>query len=140
MPFGRLLLLSACAVRLADLEALCVLRGSGEELLAERRAGTVEEPASAPAPSTGESPTKVDYSKKIRALPEHGYDEHSDREVHYDSHSHAADWMKEWPQNNQTEVESIKRICQENPANDWCKRYPFPGKKEESMWDKVGMR
>mmetsp|Transcript_12340 Transcript_12340/g.23242 ORF Transcript_12340/g.23242 Transcript_12340/m.23242 type:complete len:332 (+) Transcript_12340:56-1051(+) len=33
MPFARLLLSTACALQLADLEALCLLRGSGKEPL-----------------------------------------------------------------------------------------------------------
>jgi len=57
-------------------------------------------------------------------LPEHGYDEFSPRRVqHLNSKTWTGDWNTEWPRINETERESIRRICKDHPNNVWCKKY-----------------
>mmetsp|Transcript_4424 Transcript_4424/g.8608 ORF Transcript_4424/g.8608 Transcript_4424/m.8608 type:complete len:331 (-) Transcript_4424:44-1036(-) len=100
---------------------------------------TTEKPAplsSATKAPVAPFPKEVDYSKKERALPDQGYDEHSTEKVEYnDMKNHAKDWQEEWPQTKESEASSYKRICAEQPDNAWCKEnHPPAPKKVEKSW------
>lgn len=78
----------------------------------------------APAPVAAEgSGTGID--KKIKHLPEQGYDDFGHPEVppYASGENHAKDWRKEWPNVDQTEHESIQSICERQPNHGWCKLY-----------------
>lgn len=58
------------------------------------------------------------------ALPEQGFDEHSQTWVkHVDMKSGTGDWGAEWPMSDETEGQSTARICREQPGHPWCKLY-----------------
>lgn len=73
---------------------------------------------------------KLTYTKINRPLNVQGFSEHSDTKVQYDDNSHSADWRGEWPQNKDSKMESLRKICESQPDNDWCQRN-VPKKKVE---------
>jgi len=75
------------------------------------------------ADAHGWDPIAIDKVEK--PLPPQGYNEYArgPRVEHDDQETYTGDWRKEWPTVDETEEESIRRICEKNPANDWCKRY-----------------
>jgi len=81
-------------------------------------------------PKFWKAPCKEDvaYSmdKVERGLPPDGYDEYSRGRVeHDDMKTHTHDWQKEWPQSDETETETMKRICAKEPHNKWCRRFNY---------------
>jgi len=92
---------------------------------------------SAPAPADASSPALApgpaplppahsevsNFDKKVRDLPDQGYDEHSDPKwvQHQDFDTQTEDWQKEWPSWDETEGQSTDRICEERPDHLWCK-------------------
>jgi len=64
-------------------------------------------------------------NKVVRPMPEQGYNEHSPKRLvgHNNGKSWTGDWREEWPSAQETEKESIMRICKENPSNVWCRYY-----------------
>lgn len=61
-------------------------------------------------------------NKVMRPLPSQGNDELSGELVeHKDRTTATEDWQGEWPQNEESEAESIERICARSPNNTWCK-------------------
>jgi len=68
---------------------------------------------------------KGSLTKEIVPMPEQGYNEYSPgKEVtHDDGATLTGDWRSEWPRKQESERDSILRICEENPENVWCKTY-----------------
>lgn len=64
-------------------------------------------------------------NKVAKPLPEQGYNEHSPKRLveHGNGDTWTGDWREEWPSAEETERESIIRICKENPSNVWCRYY-----------------
>lgn len=76
-------------------------------------------PAGAPGPS---GPTV--WSKKIKDLPPQGYDDWGHPLVrHVDMNTTTKDWREEWPKQDETEEQTMMRICKEQPEHGWCKLY-----------------
>jgi len=70
------------------------------------------------------SASKSGNSSEKGALPEQGFDEHSQTWVkHVDMKSGTGDWGAEWPMSDETEGQSTARICREQPGHPWCKLY-----------------
>jgi len=89
----------------------------------------------AEAKTLAKEPKQVDYSKKDRKLPEQGYDEHSKHKVKYNGKTNfPKDWQKEWPRLSESKHQSINRICDDTPDNEWCRRNQPPKKTEKSWW------
>jgi len=80
-------------------------------------------PGPGPVPLPPAHADVTNFDKKWRALPEQGYDEHSDPKwvQHKDFDTQTEDWQKEWPSWDETEGQSTDRICEENPDHLWCK-------------------
>eukprot|EP00929_Paragymnodinium_shiwhaense_P050172 TRINITY_DN25286_c0_g1_i1.p1 TRINITY_DN25286_c0_g1~~TRINITY_DN25286_c0_g1_i1.p1 ORF type:complete len:1019 (+),score=433.11 TRINITY_DN25286_c0_g1_i1:151-3207(+) len=80
-----------------------------------------------PSTKHGWDPEEIDKVEKL--LPPQGYDEHSrgPKVEHDDQETYTGDWRKEWPKKDETEQETITRICREQPHNVWCKRYQDHG-------------
>jgi hypothetical protein len=58
--------------------------------------------------------------KRLRPLPEQGYDEHSDVNVEHENiWTASSDWRKEWPRHGADASE--EEICKQHPENSWCK-------------------
>jgi len=99
------------------------------------KAGEAGEPSgTTPVPPDLESkPTtepRHDWANRLnkveRGLPPDGYDEHTPGLVeHDDMETMTRDWRKEWPQLPESDMESFRRICAENPRNTWCRRFGF---------------
>jgi len=85
---------------------------------------TAPAPAAPPAPpAPPPAPTGID--KKLRELPVHGFDEHSNKTVIYkDGETVNSDWQSEHGNlTYDTEEEAYTKICKQNPSLDWCKLY-----------------
>lgn len=82
-------------------------------------------PRSSPSPAPAVAPpqTVSNFDKRIRALPEQGYDEqsHSKLVKHADFDTQTADWRHEWPSWDETESQSTDRICDAQPDHLWCR-------------------
>jgi len=89
-------------------------------------------PPCPPAPvdeaAPGYIPAEVDKADKL--LPSQGYSEHERGPFvkHDDGQTYTGDWRKEWPSLDESEKESITRICTEHPDNVWCRRYHVHGR------------
>ena len=72
-------------------------------------------------PNCFKAPCKYKHplSKKIRHLPEQGYDEHSDDHVKHDHTTHTDNWSQEF---SDQDWDTLQRICQDSPNNKWCQR------------------
>lgn len=83
-------------------------------------------PPAPPAPTTVEKTDDgLGVDKKIKHLPPQGYDDWGKPLVppYVDGESHSKDWRKEWPKADETEDESVMKICLEHPEHAWCKLY-----------------
>lgn len=60
---------------------------------------------------------KLDPAK---GLPEQGYGGRG--VMHINGESTTDDWVKEWPEADESIEETIERICSQNPNNDWCRK------------------
>jgi len=59
--------------------------------------------------------------KVHKPLPEQGY--HGRDVQHKDKHTWTEDWQSEWDQNDESERETISRVCKDHPSSEWCKRF-----------------
>lgn len=76
-------------------------------------------------PKCDEKPKQVGkLNKEEKKLPSQGYNEHSRGPLveHDDGDTYTGDWRAEWPSVDEGHHESLKRICEKHPENDWCKR------------------
>lgn len=96
-----------------------------------RLSGPAPGPAGAPAPGPVPLPPATDvitnFDKKVRRLPEQGYDErsHKDWVQHQDFDTALGDWQAERPR-RQGEIhdgDSTTRACKEHPEYLWCNLY-----------------
>lgn len=96
-----------------------------------RLSGPAPGPSAAPAPGPVPLPPATDvvtnFDKKVRRLPEQGYDErsHKDWVQHQDFDTALGDWQRERPR-RQGEVhdgDSTTRACEEHPEYLWCNLY-----------------
>lgn len=96
-----------------------------------RLSGPAPGPSAAPAPGPGSLPPATDvitnFDKKIRRLPEQGYDERSQKDwvQHQDFDTALGDWQRERPR-RQGEIhdgDSTIRACEEHPEYLWCNLY-----------------
>jgi len=78
-----------------------------------------------PMPKVAMDPATLDKEHHKEGLPPQGYDEyHIGVRVRHDNESWSGDWRNEWPRNaEETEEESLARICAQHPDNTWCDRY-----------------
>jgi len=81
-----------------------------------------------PCPKNGKGGKKgllKNLNKELKPMPEQGFDEVSPgKEVtHDDGNTMTGDWRAEWPRKQESERDTILRICEENPSNSWCKIY-----------------
>jgi len=70
-----------------------------------------------------------DLNKEVGdGQPPQGYNEYGPGPVkHIDMETESQDWGGEWPMQDESEKESISRICKEHPNNSWCRRYKKHG-------------
>mmetsp|Transcript_29728 Transcript_29728/g.54470 ORF Transcript_29728/g.54470 Transcript_29728/m.54470 type:complete len:288 (-) Transcript_29728:89-952(-) len=116
----------------SQLDASGVPAASPDQVPQTNAAGAL---VGAEAKTLAKEPKQVDYSKKDRKLPEQGYDEHSKHKVKYNGKTNfPKDWQKEWPRLSESKHQSINRICDDTPDNEWCRRNQPPKKTEKSWW------
>jgi len=94
-----------------------------------RLSGPAPGPAPAPGPSSLPPATDVvtNFDKKIRHLPEQGYDERSQQDwvQHQDFDTALGDWQRERPRRSgeKEDGDSTTRACEEHPEYLWCNLY-----------------
>mmetsp|Transcript_53464 Transcript_53464/g.165727 ORF Transcript_53464/g.165727 Transcript_53464/m.165727 type:complete len:289 (+) Transcript_53464:60-926(+) len=149
---------SACdkAVQLGIQNATAIAQASAHSGAAHSGAAHAGEPpaaqsASAPAPAAAAispapapafAPTGID--KAWDSLPPQGFDEFGKGKIGKDDLGKGSlkDWRSEWPQTDETEAESVARVCKEQPSSHvWCKLYledraRRKRKEPESWWSR----
>jgi hypothetical protein len=80
-----------------------------------------------PKPGSPQDPATYLDKDALKPLPEQGFNEASDvgpKVNHENYYTWVSDWQDEWPtQEDMTEEQTMRRICNGNTQNVWCRKY-----------------
>lgn len=97
--------------------------GAGGAPAPAAAAPAVSGPAAPPA-QAGDWPGSSNKKAEGNTYPEQGYNEYfrGSMAAHNDKETYVGDWQGEWPQMDETHMESVFKACKNHPHSDWCIR------------------